>query len=439
MQRVLSFEQTPPLSVPLRFFLTAPAFAIVAGALLLWHGPEAFASRWTPVALALTHLLTLGFLALAMIGALLQILPVVAGVEIPRSGATASGIHLLLALGAAVLPAAFLLSSPLLFKVALLLLLPAFGWLLGACGLRLWNTDATNSTVGTVRIALLALVVAVGLGGTAASTFAWPLGLPLAQLANLHVAWGLPGWVGLLIAGVAYQVIPMFQVTPSYPRAVTRHLGWLLFALLGLWTIVQIMPGLHYRPAVLFSVAAGGGYAAFAVTTLYLLWKRKRPKPEATTLFWCTGLISLLCCTLLWVAGEVSPQVATAPFFPFALGILFIIGFAYSAINGMLYKIVPFLIWYHLQNRLASATARAPNVKQIVPDRVAERQFIAHVIALLSLLAAAVWPDTFARVAAVIFMVSSGWLWINLIGAMRIYRTHLRAHGGKTAVAAAPA
>lgn len=439
MQRVLSFEQTPPLSVPLRFFLTAPAFAIAAAVLLLWYGPQALASRWTPVALALTHLLTLGFLALSMVGALLQILPVVAGVDIPRACAAASGIHLLLALGAAALPSAFLLSEPLLFKAALLLLLPAFGWLLGACSLRLWKTDAVNPTVGTVRVALLALAVAVGLGATAASTFAWSLALPLARLANLHVAWSLPGWVGLLIAGVAYQVIPMFQVTPSYPRAFARHLGWLLFALLGLWTIAQSVPGLQYKPAALLSMVAGGGYAAFAVTTLCLLWKRKRPKPEATTLFWCAGLISLLCCTLLWTAGEMSPRIATAPFFPFALGILFIIGFGYSAINGMLYKIVPFLIWYHLQNQLAGGTARAPNVRQILADRVAERQFIAHVIALLALLASTVWPDAFARVAALAFMTSSGWLWINLIGAARLYRTCLQAHAAKTSVVARPA
>jgi hypothetical protein len=439
MQRVLSFEQTPPLSVPLRFFLTAPAFAVAAAALLLWHGPQALASRWTPVALALTHLLTLGFLALSMVGALLQILPVVAGVEIPRARTTASGIHLLLALGAAVLPVAFLLSAPLLFKAALLLLLPAFGWLLGACSLRLWKTDAANPTVGTVRLALLALAVAVGLGGTAASTFAWPLGLPLARLANLHVAWSLPGWVGLLIAGVAYQVIPMFQVTPSYPKTFARHLGWLLFVLLGLWTVAQIFPDPRYWPAALPSILAGGGYAAFAVTTLYLLWKRKRPRPEATTMFWCTGLISLLCCTLLWVAGEAFPQVATAPVFPFALGILFIIGFGYSAINGMLYKIVPFLIWYHLQNQLVGGPARAPNVRQILSDRAAERQFIAHVIALLSLLAAAVWPDTWARLAAIAFMTSSCWVWINLAGCMSVYRTRLQAHAAKVPAAASPA
>lgn len=40
--------------------------------------------RWSPATLALTHLITLGYLAMIMLGALLQILPVVLGVPVPQ-------------------------------------------------------------------------------------------------------------------------------------------------------------------------------------------------------------------------------------------------------------------------------------------------------------------------------------------------------------------
>ena len=53
---MLSFENAPPFSAPLRFFLTAPLFAVLAGLLLVIEGPVVFASRWTPGALAATHL-----------------------------------------------------------------------------------------------------------------------------------------------------------------------------------------------------------------------------------------------------------------------------------------------------------------------------------------------------------------------------------------------
>jgi len=84
MQALLSFDQAPPFAAPFRFFLTAPAFGMLAGALLLASGPDALASRWTPAALALTHLVTVGFMLQAMLGALLQIMPVVAGANLLR-------------------------------------------------------------------------------------------------------------------------------------------------------------------------------------------------------------------------------------------------------------------------------------------------------------------------------------------------------------------
>src|SRR5690606_6819760 len=96
MQRALSFQQSPAPGVPLRFLLTAPLFVLLAALLLLGAGPSALASRWTGSALALTHLFTLGALANAMIGALMQILPVATGVSVLAPSVTARMVHGLL-------------------------------------------------------------------------------------------------------------------------------------------------------------------------------------------------------------------------------------------------------------------------------------------------------------------------------------------------------
>ena len=78
----LAYEDTPPLSAPLRFFLTAPVFGLIAGLVLIFDG-ELLGSRWTPGALAVVHLIAAGFMLQVMLGALLQILPVVAGAAFP--------------------------------------------------------------------------------------------------------------------------------------------------------------------------------------------------------------------------------------------------------------------------------------------------------------------------------------------------------------------
>ncbi|NMM38224.1 MAG: hypothetical protein HHJ09_12055 [Glaciimonas sp.] len=422
MQRILSFDQAPSLSAPLRFFLTAPAFAILASLLLIWFGPQALESRWSPLTLALTHLLVLGFLSTAMIGALVQILPVVAGVHLPRAGLTAGIVHFFLTIGTAALASAFLLAQPLLFKLALLFLACAFLSLLGASVVGLWQVADASATLRTIRLALTALLGTVVLGATLASAFGWALGLPLMELTNLHARWGLLGWVGLLVIGVAYQVVPMFQVTPLYPAYLTRWLAPVLFLLLLAWSAADVLT--RQQPNgwnAALSIFVAFGFMLFGLTTLYLLWFRKRPRPDVTVMFWRTGMASLIVGAVLWVAGCWLPQITVAPSYALFLGVLFIVGFAYSVINGMVYKIVPFLVWYHLQNSIKQRGI-VPNVKQVLPDNVTTKQFFCHLAALIILLAAVQWPGVLTHIAGFALGVSSCWLLVNIIGAARMYR-----------------
>ncbi len=420
MQRSLSFDQAPPLMIPLRFFLSAPAFSFAAAMLLLWQGPDAFVSRWSPTTLALTHMLTLGFLAMTMIGALLQILPVVAGVLVPKPHLTGRFVHALLTSGTLLLVSAFVWSAPVLFKFALIFLGTAFSWLLAACATGLWRARAPNSTatVIAIRLAIGALLVTILLGGSLASAFAWPLRLPLFLLTDLHVAWGLLGWVGLLVIGVAFQVIPMFQVTPIYPPRMTRWLTLFLFSLLALWSIsVVAFQGSQHWTRDIVGALILVCFAGFALTTLYLLYRRKRPTPDATTLFWRTAMASVLACTVIWLAQYANDGQSL----PITLGVTFIVGFGYSVVNGMLYKIVPFLVWYHLQNSAAAERRMVPSVKDILPDSIAVKQFWCHLLALLLTVAATVWPAALTVPAAIALGVSSAWLGFNLLCATRVY------------------
>jgi hypothetical protein len=415
MQRILSFEQTPPLEDPLRYFLTAPAFALAAALLLLWRGEAAFLSRWSPLTLALTHLLTLGFLTMTMTGALLQMLPVVAGAEVPRPRLTAAGVHILLSSGAALLVAAFLSSLPLLFPFAMALLAAAFTGFLLAAWLALKGNPTVDPSVAGIRLALLALAVTAALGLLLAAGFAWPLPLPLVALADLHALWGLGGWVGLLVAAIAYQVVPMFQLTPLYPARLTCRLAP---AVIALAIASTVMPA---------AGALACAYLLFAGTTVVLLWQRKRPKADAPTLFWYASMTSLALAALAWLAAIAVPTWGEQASFPLAIGVLLLIGFGYSVVNGMLYKIVPFLIWYHLQANLAATPVKAPNVRQVIAEKSARRQFGMHLLALCLLLLATLWPQQLTRPAGAVFLASVLALWFNLLRAARMYRTVVRA------------
>jgi hypothetical protein len=430
MQRVLSFEEGPSLSVPLRFFLTAPLFAIAAAAVMLWYGPAALLSRWAMPTLAATHLMTLGFLAMNMVGALMQILPVVAGVNLLAPKRTASVVFLLLGAGTVALSAAFLFFIPALFGVAGLLLGGAFLWLLVSIvpGLRRCTPGSAAATVNTIRLALMSLLVTVSLGLTLAVGLGWSLSWPVLQITDAHAAWGLVGWVGLLLMGVGFQVIPMFQATPVYPRAASFPLASLLAAMLAAWSLTALFDGewVESLRSVLGFIILGSVFG-FAVVTLWLLQRRRRPAAEATTLFWRVSMASLAACAPVYLSHLESR--------PLLLGILLIAGCGFSAVNGMLYKIVPFLLWYDLQSRSGLDRKSVPSIRLLSDDARARQQFWLHLASLLLLVGAAMVPEFLARAAALMFGMSCLRLWWNLMKACLAYRR--AATGTSPAMAAA--
>lgn len=390
MQRKLAFEHTPGLGLPLRFLLAAPWFGALAGLLLLWFGPDALSSRWSPAALGLTHLLTLGFLGMAMAGSLLQMVPVVAGVELRWARHAGPLVWWSLGAGALLLVTGFLCGLPGCLRAAGILLGFAFSLLIAvlarALSLRV-APDALPMVAG-MRLALPSLALAVGAGVALTAFLTGRLSLRAVEWTNVHAAWALVGWVGVLIVSVVFQVVPMFQSTQLFPRPLAFMLPALCVAGLALWTAGYLLG----RPwQWLGAGLAAACLAMFAAYTLLLLFRRKRAA-DALTWYWWLALGSLLACVPL----------ALWPGRPVLLGVLFLCGFAMSAVNGMLYKIVPFLLWYHGQH-----TGRdVPGVRQLMPESEPRVQFAWHAASVLLLAGAALAPDWLARAAGVALAVS---------------------------------
>jgi hypothetical protein len=420
IQRALAVERFTSLRMALRLLVSAPLFAALAALLLLWQGEAAFVSRWSPAMLASVHLMVLGALTMAMAGALLQVVPVVFDVELPFAGASAVVVHALLCLGTVLLAAALFFNFPLLFKLAIAPLALAICWIVVLFGPALWRSSGRGApdVLQGVRLALAALWIAAVLGGAMATALGFALPAPLLQLTRWHAMWALLGWVALLIASVAYQVLPMFQLTPLYPRLFARLFAPALVACL-------LAASTTGGRAAFFETALAIGLAGFALVTLALLAQRKQP-PDATSWCWTCSMASLLAACVLFVAGP------DARWRELMLGILFIFGFAWSAVTGMLYKIIPFLLWQHWQER--SAGRPVASFRQILPEPQARVQVAAHACALLMMAGAAVWPQQLARPAASVMLVS-----LALQGAQIWRALHLRSSSTPAAAANAHA
>ncbi len=419
----LNLQQAPPISVPFRFFIAAPLFGAAAGLTLLAFGPGVLVSRWAPTTLASTHLVTIGFIGLVMCGALMQMLPVIAGVVIPRPILVSRMVHLLLVVGTLSLAAGFHWWSAPLLKLSAALLSAGFVVFVAAVSAALLRARGGDS-VTAMRAAVAALAVTVALGVfTALELVSARSGPNVASLTNLHLAWGILGWVGLLVCGVAYQVVPMFQITPRYPRWLTRHLAPGVLAGLVVWTALYIagddVPALA-APAWLATWIAV--FITFAVTTLRLQARRRRRTEDVTRAFWIVGMLSIPASGVLWTAMQVGADSALVNRLPVLLGVCLLIGFAVSVVNGMLYKIVPFLVWFHLKRSAQGAACPdVPNVKRVISAGRIRWQFRLHLGALGALILAALWPAWPSYLAGLALVASFSLLWANLAEGALVY------------------
>ncbi len=415
----LAYEDTPPLSAPLRFFLTAPLFGIAAGVLLLADG-ELLVSRWTPGALSAVHLFAAGFMLQVMLGALLQILPVVAGAGFPAPLRIATITHALVGSGAASLAYGLGAGSPNAIIAGGVLLAAGLLTFLAASLVALARAapaQGASRTPRDLRLALGALGLTTLFGIMLALVLGRGLALPFAlpTLVDLHAIWAWLGWGGLLLAATSWVVVPMFQITPAYPARFTQLWAPVTLAVLTLWS-VSLLAGVELAVSVLGSVLIALS-AAFALQTLKLQRSTRRSTPDAPFRAFRMSMIALVGSVIALLLALLHD----APQWPVLAGVLVLHGTFAGAISAMLYKIVPFLTWLHL----TQARVRAPNMKKLLPDVLIRRQILVHGAALGALVLA-VFVPVLTPLAGLLVVIEFGWLLLNLLHAVREW--HRAAH-----------
>lgn len=416
----LSLNTIPPVLIPLRFFLTAPLFGILAALLILYYGPQIWTSRWLPNSLALTHLLTIGFMLMVMIGALYQFIPVMIGQLIPGGNRLVTIIHASLIMGVLLLTSAFLTQINSLYWLALAsFAISLCLFFLSLMPLLIAKLN-DHLMVFLIRILFFVLLITIGIGLFMLVAYAYPdSDINYRQYTDSHALWGLVGWVVLLIMAVSSQVIPMFFVTPEFSVRYLKVLSLLILFTLTVITL-SVISALDDEifSAELFNLILSIELMFFSVYTLLLINQRKRKLPDVTINFFRLSLLSLLMVITYWWLFHLWPnthsELKTQS--EFTLGILLIYGLALSAIIGMLQKIVPFLIYLNLQNlsfkhpqSMSVKPRLVLHMKQVISTEQSQTQFILHISSFLLLIFSVYWLQL-VWIAGLAMLANFTWL-----------------------------
>ncbi|CAA7619440.1 hypothetical protein [Magnetospirillum sp. UT-4] len=344
-----------PPAIPFGFFAAAVLFHIAGWAALVAAAGQApgFTGGLGPLVAGL-HLITLGVLAMAAMGAAFQILPVATRRRLGPLWACrltwvlyVPGVALLCWGMAMVAPWA--LHSGAALTVAGLAL---FGVLVGR------NLTAVDDLPAVTVPAWLALAALAGLSG---------LGLALvadvsagflpdrAAFAAAHAALAGYGFMGLLALGFSAVLLPMFVLAPAVPGAAARRSALLAGLALALGAV-----GAAAATGWLAALGTGLGLAAVAlhlrgVRAVLAQRMRRRLEPFFRLLGLGWAMLPASLVAALALALGLDPE-RTAPLW----GLLLVFGWLLSFVTGMLSRIMPFLASMHsgaMVSRLAAGRA----------------------------------------------------------------------------------
>ena len=402
----LSLDQAPPISVPFRFFLTAPIFGVVISFVLFFTPFSESSNQYSHFAIGLIHLFTLGILSMIIFGAMQQMMPVLAGAIIKKPRFFANVVHTSLVFGTLFLSFSFILElRNLLFIGATFLAIAFLTFFIMSIKL-LFNVKFLTSTVKAMRLFSLAGLITLFLGLYLAFSH---INLSFDEnyyiVVFLHILFALFGFTLLLIMGVSFQVIPMFYVALDFPKFVQNKMPLILFILLFVSAVFLYLDINFFILKIIFTTLI----ISICFYGLKSLNNRRRPVFDATLWYWKLSLSSLIISMIIWIFNLFESN--------YILAIVFAFGFLYSLLQGMVYKIIPFLSWFHLSSK---GYFKLPTIREFIDEKYIKIHFFVHFISIVFFILS-YFENNLIYSASILFLISNILFFINCLNAVKKY------------------
>jgi hypothetical protein len=395
----------PSVALPLRFTLTGIA-ALLSGSVWLVLRPDLLATyHYNQYVIALTHLFVLGWICSVIMGAMYQLVPVALETRL-HSERLARWHFVLHIIGFAGMVAMFQLWN--LKQVG------HFGSLLAiSVGLFVYNLARTLARIPRWNVvaagiasslAWLSLTILAGLYLAASKCWSFSPFAPLAQM-HAHAHLGGLGFFVMLIVGVSYKLVPMFTLGEvQSARRAAWSLVWLNAGLAG--TFFTILLSSPWK--IVFALLVVAGLVAYGWEIIAILRARKRRNLDWGVKYFLTALSLLIPVSALGIvlAWPGLPATALTTQLENVYGLLGFMGVVTLAILGMLYKVVPFLVWYASYSK-AIGRNKVPALADLYSPTLQASGYWLFIVGLcLTSVATALGHETCVRIGCILLLAS---------------------------------
>ena len=407
----LSLDQAPPYTIPIKFYLSAALYLIALSIITPIYGLHA-TSRYTYEIMAITHIFTLGFITHIMFGSLFQMLPVMLGTAYAHVVKNANIVHIFLNIGIFSFITGFLTNNSLFLYIGGLLLALIFFYFCFLSFKTILLSQEINTPVQNFAASFVVLFIAVIFGFIALlGHFGFVNSL---QYGNIHIAFMLFGWVFILVISVSYKIIPMFFVAKEFPLFLQKRLYFIQFILLILFIYAQMQENIFLLNII--KVLLSFSIILFALLSIKILRQRKRARKDVSIQLWYFSMANALLSSLLFIADTLF-HINISLY----IGFFVLFGTIYPLINAMLYKIIPFLTWFHLSSNMVFEAEMGNVISKKSMLAQVNFFYIAFLLALFTPLS-----HSFIIMASIVFLVSALLLFKNILGALQYYNEYIK-------------
>jgi hypothetical protein len=339
----------PARRAPLLYFGFAHACLFVALVVLSLRAVELGGFYYHPRLIALVHLVTLGFITSAILGALYLVCPLAFRLPLPEGRADlAASVSWMV--GVSGIASHFWLESyaGMAWSGAMALATPL--WVGGRVLAGLRSAPAAVEAKLPMGLAVLNLYFAGGLGVMLGINKHDPV-LPFSQLDGVHAHLHLAaiGFATLMAVGVGYRMLPM-ALPAAMPRGVVALASGLTIEVGTLGIVAALLAAkLLLAPFALLTLA---GLGLFFSRVVFMLRNRRpppseRPRPDWALFHVLQALAYLVFTSALGLGLAVLSPSDTTLRVAFVYGACGLLGFLSQLVFGIESRLLPLAGWLH--------------------------------------------------------------------------------------------
>jgi len=354
----------PPFSLIVPFFAVGAFFYLVSSLLL-----PSFETNINHLDLKLVswiHLFLLGYVMMIIFGAMAQLIPVVLEVE-HFSIDFYYPIWPLLGVGTILMAFAFKYAPTTLSFGAILVMLAMIIFTTETM-LTLRKKRDASLTTKTIIATNSFLLLGILIGFFISLSFSNGIEIDISKWVYAHITLLLIGFITLTVMGISLTLLPMFGLSHGFSKKPIDLSFKIITAAVLLFVVATLFNSTDFKFLAQLIILIAIFLYLYQIWLIYQKCARREFDIWfKSMLFGYTSLALTIPLALIAFLSR-SEQIVMATFW------FFIMGFFAFLINGHLYKIVPFLVWFERFSPLVGKEP-VPMLADMVPKKGAEFQF----------------------------------------------------------------